>query len=112
VSTMYSSTHKQLGLAVKLPNGKTIGRIEGNRFRKQIAGSRHMLQRPPAIAIDAEAYEQQIRPKVEFLEVVDTETGTVYQVSVGRFDQLKKPIDRGWGRQYYLALPLWDVVRR
>jgi len=38
-------------------DGKVIGSSDGVVFRKTIKGSLHILRCPPAIAIDAYAYE-------------------------------------------------------
>ena len=103
---IHSSTkHKRL---VKVGE-KIIGHIDGNRFVKQVSGSRHMLRRPPAWAIDAEAYDSEIRPNATEIVVLDKETGLEYHCSVETFDRLKGGLDRGFGRQYMLTLNHWVV---
>lgn len=87
---------------------KFVGEIDtaARVWRKQVVGSKHFLQIPPAIAVDADLYDR-YRDKFDVLEVEDMETGRVYRVSATRFDYFRFVIDRGHGRQYALPLSRW-----
>ena len=103
---LYSSTKdKRL---VKL-NGKIIGNIEGNKFIKQVIGSKHKLKYPKAWAIDADAFDRDIKPEATEIVVIDKETCVEYYCSVATFNRLKGELDRGFGRQYFLTLNHWEV---
>jgi hypothetical protein len=94
---------------VKLPNGKVLGRFQENKFIKEVCGSKHRLRYPPAWAIDAEAFDREVKPNAAEIIVIDKETGTKYHAQVDTFDRLKGELDRGWGRQYFLTLNHWEV---
>ena len=94
---------------VKLPNGKIIGRFEENKFIKEVNGSKHKLRYPPAWAIDAEAFDEEIKFNATDIVVIDKETDIEYHASVKTFDRLKFELDRGWGIQYALTLSHWQV---
>ena len=92
---------------VKLHTGKVIGRFDKNKFIKEVYGSKHRLKYPPAWAIDAEAFDREIKPNATEIVIIDKETSTKYYVSVETFDRLKGELDRGFGRQYFLTLNCW-----
>lgn len=94
---------------IKMEDGKVIGRLEGDTFIKPVVGSKHKLRYPPAWAIDATAFDEQIKPSAKKIVVLDKETGTKYHASVETFDRLKGELDRGFGRQYFLLLNHWQV---
>lgn len=96
---------------VRSIDGRIIGRIEGQTFVKPVCGSRHQLKSPPAWAVDAEAFDQHVKPRCSLLRVEDRETNTVYETPVAYFDQHKGEFDRGFGRQYFLVLSKWEVRR-
>lgn len=87
---------------------KYVGEIDTELrvLRKRVYGSKHFLQVPPAIAIDAGLYDK-YREKFDVIEVTDLETQRVYRVSASRFDRGRIVIDRGFGRQYALPLSVW-----
>lgn len=89
--------------------GRIIGTSDGVVFRKTIKGSLHLLRCPPAIAIDAEAYDIEIAPSHQRIEVYDMEAGRTYSASIETFDSLKGELDRGFGRQYFVTLNHWHV---
>lgn len=94
---------------VKLPNGKIVGRFQENKFIKEVRGSKHKLKYPLAWAIDAEVFDNEIKPNATEILVIDKETDTKYRAPVDTFDRLKGEFDRGWGRQYFLRLDYWKV---
>jgi len=96
---------------VKLPDGRVIGWLEGKTFTKPVCGSKHRLRQPPAWAIDADAFDQQVKPQAKEIVIWDGESDTKYRASIENFDQHKGEFDRGFGRQYFLVLPRWDVIK-
>lgn len=88
---------------------KVIGYLQGHAFLKPVIGSKHRLRRPPAWAIDAEAFDREVKPNATEFVIIDKETGLEYYCAVGAFDRLKGELDRGFGRQYFLTLGHWEV---
>jgi hypothetical protein len=73
---------------VKVGN-RVVGCIEGNKFTKSVIGSKHRLRRPPAWAIDAEAFDGEVKPNAAEIVVIDKESGLEYHCTVEAFDRLK-----------------------
>ena len=88
---------------------KVVGYLEANKFIKPVISSKHQLRQPPAWAIDAEAFDREVKPNASEIIVIDKETGIEYHASVETFDRLKGELNRGFGRQYYLTLEHWQV---
>jgi len=86
---------------------KTIGFIENGCFLKPVVGSKHQLREPPAWAIDADAFDEWVKPNAREIIVTDTEAKIRYKVLTETFDRLKQEMDRGFGRQYFLVLAHW-----
>ncbi|MHA1940058.1 MAG: hypothetical protein ACW97O_17830 [Candidatus Thorarchaeota archaeon] len=106
MSIFYSNTKERHLVYV---NGKIVGTIENNTFTKQVTGSKHQLRRPPAWSIDAQAFDEQIKPQADEIVIFDKESGIKYHTPVETFDQFKRELDRGFGRQYYLTLDRWSI---
>ncbi len=87
-------------------NGRVVFTVEGRTLKKAIRGSRHLLKNPPAISIDANEYDAR-RSAVDLLDVFDQETEITYTISRESFDRYCVEFDRGYGRQYYVALGRW-----
>lgn len=85
---------------------KCVGELEGSLFRKRVSKSKHFLRRPPAIAIDAAVWDD-IKGKIETIEVIDADTGEVYRAQAVLFESAKVIINRGYGVQYALPLEYW-----
>lgn len=92
---------------VKTKDNKTIGFLENGCFLKPVVGSKHQLREPPAWAIDADAFDEWVKPNAREIIVTDTEAKVRYRVSVATFDELKHEMNRGFGRQYFLVLAHW-----
>lgn len=88
-------------------NGKVYGVIANRTLCKRVYGSKHILRKPPAIAIDAPLYDA-YRAQFDALAVEDMETGKVYRLSAKRFDALRWTLERGYGKQYAVALRFWS----
>ena len=90
--------------------GKVIGYIDGETFIKPVYASKHKLRQPPAWAIDADAFEEVIRPQVSQILIIDREDcGARYRVSVETFGRYAFEINRGHGRQYALPIGFFQV---
>ncbi|CUU34462.1 MAG: hypothetical protein KatS3mg021_0070 [Fimbriimonadales bacterium] len=95
-------------LLLQAPNGKGYGVIENRTLKKRVVGTKHFLRKPPAIAIDAELF-QRYRAEFDTIEVQDVETGAVYRLSAKHFDYWRWELERGYGKQYAVALSRWKV---
>ena len=89
--------------------GKVIGYLQDHTFIKPVIGSKHRLRRPPAWAIDAEAFDAEVKPNATEIIIMDKETELEYHCTTEAFDRLKRELDRGFGRQYFLVLSRWEV---
>jgi hypothetical protein len=92
-------------------DGKVIGTLENGRFIKHVVGSRHMLRKPPAWAIDATAFDDEILPYASEVVIVDRETGTTYRLATETFAQHKFKFNRGYGNQYACLLKHFEVEK-
>ena len=101
------STKKRV---VKL-GGKIIGTFDKNTFVKSVIGSKHRLRQPPAWAIDARVFDNEVKPNATEILVFDKEAGLKYRTSIEEFDSLKKKLDRGFGKQYFLPIQYWTVEK-
>jgi len=97
---------------IRAYDGRIIGFSDGVVFKKTVEGSKHLLKCPPAIAIDAVAYENDIAPTHERIEVKDVETDRLYSISIEAFERNKEEMDRGHGRQYFVRLRYWRCESR
>jgi len=104
----YSTIAHSANTPVKV-HGKTIGCLGENTFVKRVRGSKHRLRCPPAWAIDAEAFDTQVKPNATEFVILDTESGLEYRCPVETFDRLKRVLSRGFGRQYYMVLSRWEI---
>lgn len=94
---------------VKGTHGKTVGFIQDRVFSKEVYGSKHMLRKPMAWAIDADIFDRVISPNCYSIQVIDLETRAKYIVGVNAFKNKCQTLDRKWGKQYYLELVHWQV---
>ena len=96
---------------VNLSVGRAIGWLEEDTFVKPVSGSKHKLLKPLAWAIDADAFDEAVKPIAKVFCIEDKETRLVYEISVAYFDEHKGELDRGFGRQYFLPLARWTTQR-
>ena len=90
---------------------KVVGYIQGDRFIKNVRKSKHMLREPEGWAIDAYVWDKEIMPNAREFVIIDKETGDEYNCTTEVFNRLKGTIDRGFGKQYFLTLNHWQVVK-
>lgn len=85
--------------------GRYVGEVVGGIFKKNIIGSRHILRKPPAIALSVESLEQAEGAGARDIQVRDIESGRFYTCTVEHFRHYCFPLQRG-GFEPQLALPL------
>jgi hypothetical protein len=92
---------------IRRADGKIIGKICGETFRKIVRASKHFLHTPPAIANDLDALAQAKERGARVCEVVDRETGHTYRASIARIWENGFSVNRGHNAQIALALNEW-----
>ena len=94
------------------PNGKAWGYIEHGIFVKPWGRrSEHKLRKLNGWGLDADSYDKVIRPACHTIVIFDNDTGLRYKTTVGNFDQYRGEVDYGHGRQYFMILDHWTVVK-
>lgn len=86
---------------------KIVGAVQGDVFRKTIAGSKHLLRKPLAIAISTDALSQAERFGATRIEVFDREAKVMYCSTIAHLREGGFALDRGFGRQVALPLTGW-----
>ena len=105
--------HSSAGETIRIYDGHryivsgTFFPVEGV-FYKRMKDS-HVLQRPPAIAIQAETLDELLRRGCSLIRV-DISDGRRLAVSFLRFMTKGFPMDRGYGAQIALSLEHWQSV--
>ncbi|RJP51871.1 MAG: hypothetical protein C4586_03715 [Anaerolineaceae bacterium] len=101
----YTPKHKKItnGIPMYSCQGKHIGDVIGNEWRKDIRNS-HMLTTPPAIANDVQALHDAIRAGAEYFVATNKDSGIIYKASIAKFFDKGVPMNRGYGNQIYLCL--------
>lgn len=89
--------------------GQIIGAIEGNTFTKRVKGSKHMLRKPPAWALDDAVLRDLAARGVVHVVYVDTETGRTYRTTVVTLGSKGRVFNRGYGSQVFLPLGHWSI---
>ena len=89
-------------------DGRMIGGLVGNVFRKHVDASKHFLRQPPAIAFDLSTLADAKEQGAELVEVVDRESGKTYRATVARIWKRGFSVNRGAGAQIALALNEWN----
>ena len=91
-------------------NGKAIGRVEGQTFRKTVHSSRgHLLHTPPAIAFDVSTLRAAAAAGATRAEVFDADTGRTFTATLETIEAHKFPVPRGHGNQVGLHLDRWSI---
>jgi hypothetical protein len=98
------------GIPIRV-GGQVVGEVVEGKFIKRVRGSCHMLREPKGWALDVQSLANARDLGAESVEIHDTETGTVYSVSVGRILHKGFRFDRGHGPQICLPLKSWDARR-
>jgi hypothetical protein len=88
---------------------RIVGHVAGHFFHKRIAGSRHTLRRPPAIAFDISTLRDAQAAGASEVCVTDSESGAVYRAAIADVLAHGFAVVRGHGRQIALALERWSI---
>ncbi|MBN1304963.1 MAG: hypothetical protein JXA13_11055 [Anaerolineales bacterium] len=91
-------------------NGKVIGEVEGEVFKKKVKGSLHQLQIPPAWAVDTISIRQAKQAGATKIEIEDKESGAIFRCGMAIFERYGFAFDRGFGSQIGLALAHWMEI--
>jgi hypothetical protein len=91
-------------------NGRIIGKVVKNEFRKTIH-SNWILQTPPAIATDIQALHDAERAGAVYCVFWNADTGITYRAPIAKIWDMGFTFNRGYGDQIALALPLWTQER-
>lgn len=86
---------------------RVVGEVRGDVFHKSIIGSKHMLQKPRAIALDTGSLEDAERAGARWVHVRDRETGTTYKATIEHIRRRGFDLNRGHGHQIALVLNGW-----
>jgi len=106
----YFNTHPEPVKTRIEAEGKVIGYLEGDCFRKRVVGSKHKLRKPPAWCISKQAFYEEVLPNTENIIIEDTESGLIYECLTKVFDEHAFEIQRGnFEPQLALTLKHWEV---
>ncbi len=92
-------------------NGRMAGNFDpiDRTFTRKVHGSRHMLHEPPAWAMDESVFDTLDKLSCEFIQVIDMESGKVFEIDLETFREKSIKIDRGCGPQLALPLTYWKL---
>ena len=85
----------------------TAGYVAGHTFYKEVRDN-HILNFPPAIAIQLSIFEQLERLGIENVLVFNRDTGDEFLAPLGCFKTKGILIDRRYGKQIALPLKYWE----
>jgi hypothetical protein len=86
---------------------KVVGEVIGHEFVKYLRGN-HFLYRPPAIALDCGSLKEAELAGANIVRIIDQESGKVYRALISTIHNKGFPVNRGYGEQIGLLLPLWS----
>jgi hypothetical protein len=95
-------------MKIRRPDGKIVGEVDGNVFKKVVSASVHFLREPPSIANDLDVLNQAKQAGATMCEIIDRETGKKYVASMNRIWKDGIAINRGHGEQLALLLDQWN----
>ena len=99
----------QTGTPIYSGDGRVVGEVRNDIFYKCVKASVHFLRQPPAIAFDIVSLQSAAEAGAESVEVLDTESGRVYQTSIGNIWANGRRFNRGHNDQIFLVLNRWSV---
>lgn len=73
---------------------------------------KHMLHKPPALALEVEVLRQLEALNVTALQFTNRENGVVYRAAFAHFQERAFPLNRGFGEQRALPLTGWTLETR
>lgn len=90
-------------------NGKTIGVVDGNVFKKTVSKKKHLFKKLNAWAIDAGVFNHEIFKTCNTIEVFDKDDRKTYTTTVDNFNIQAVYLNLGYGLQRFLPLTAWEV---
>jgi hypothetical protein len=94
---------------IRRADGKVIGKICGETFRKVVRASKHFLHTPClAIANDLDVLASAKDAGARVCEIVDRESKHTYRATIEKIWQRGFHVDRNHGAQIALALSEWN----
>jgi hypothetical protein len=87
-------------------NGRIVGVVVGNEFRKTIH-TNWILRTPPALANDIQALHDAESLGAVYCVFTNADTGIIYRVSIAKIWDMGFAVNRGFGEQIALSLSLW-----
>jgi hypothetical protein len=81
----FTTKHERVqGAPIRRADGRVVGEIRGDVFRKVVSASKHFLHTPPAIANDLDVLTQARDAGARVVEIFDRESGRTYRASIAR----------------------------
>jgi hypothetical protein len=90
-------------------SNRPVGFVSGQFFRKTIAGSKHILRTPRAIAFDRSTLDDAEKAGATHVSVTDSETGRTYIAPIATIQQHGFTVTRGYGNQVALTLDRYAI---
>lgn len=87
------------------------GVVRGDVWGKRICGSKHLLRRPPAIAVDEADLDAAERCGARLVHIQDVEGGRHFWALLSTIRAFGFVLDRGFGAQIALPLAWWRPSR-
>jgi hypothetical protein len=87
---------------IKRNNRKILGLYPVEKLARKMTKSKHILQRPPGLTIDAETYDLHLSDKADWTIIFEIDDGSHYWITVPEFNLHKQWINRGQGSQYVI----------
>lgn len=88
--------------------GRVIGSVKGDTFYKRVSGSKHFLEKPPAIMFDIQSLKDAERYGAKFIHITDRETDDIYTAPTALI--WAKPIYKNYGFGEQVGLCLIDFT--
>jgi hypothetical protein len=101
------STLKDEEIPIHLSDGRFVGTVSGDVFRKKLRKSRHMLHSPLGWASDEDILVFITQLGVDKFVIDEIEEGITYEATLDSFYKYGILIDRGYGQQRALPLRFW-----
>lgn len=101
---------RKINAAIIKAGGRIIGKVIEGEFRKTIR-SNWILRTPPAIANDIQSLHDAERAGAVNCVFTNTDTGIIYRAPIAKIWDMGFPVNRGYGEQIALSLPLWMQER-
>nr|MBO2469031.1 hypothetical protein [Bacillota bacterium] len=87
---------------------KSIGRVEGDTFKKRVHRARHFFRAVGGYAIQAEVLDDLLKRGIKCIEIRETDTGNTYRAPLHSFLTHGVRFDAGHGEQVCLPLRYFE----